>query len=193
MALQEISRRIDVLTRKRAAERKRLLKPGLCEQVQDSCRRMIEFLEVEIAGLEKSWVELLGSCQDLLETHRHLLTVPGVGKVLARVTISEMYVVERARSSGECVAYAGLAPQEQTSGTSLKKQSRTFSTGNKRLRTALYMSAIALMRHDHLCRDLYARLVGAGKPPKVAIVAIMAKTMRRIAAVANRQTPWIRA
>ena len=54
------------------------------------------------------------------------------------------------------------------------------------------MGAVSSLRHDQSSRDLYLRLISAGKPKKVAIVAVMAKLMRRIAAVANRGTPWVK-
>jgi transposase len=156
-ALQEVSRRIDVLTRQKASERKRLLKPGACEGLLASCRRLIQFIEEEIQLLEANWLALLKQCQDLALMHDNVLSIPGVGKVTARVVVSELYVVQRPRTSKECVAYGGLAPQEHSSGTSLRRQEVTFSTGNKRLRTALYMSAISSITRDALFpRTLYA-------------------------------------
>ena len=189
-ALQEVSRRIDALTRLRADERKKLLKPGACEPLLESCRRLVAFYDGEPELLEARWSGLLAACEDLRLTHAAVKTVPGVGKVAARVVVSELYVVERERTGRECVAYAGLAPQEQTSGTSVRRQTRAFATGNKRLRTALYMGAVSAIRHDALCRELYARLVGQGRPKKVALVAVMGKILRRVAAVAKRGTKW---
>src|SRR5665213_690217 len=72
--------------------------------------------------------------------------------------------VHRERTSKQCVAYAGPAPQEQTSGTSLRRKDRLFATGNKILRCALYMGAVGAIRTDPESKDLYARIVGAGKP-----------------------------
>lgn len=189
--LQEISRRIEVLTNLRAAERKRLLKPGVGKIMQDSFRRQISLLDMEIHLLEKAWCELLEAASDLKLAYTNIRTVPGCGQVTARKVVSEMLVAPRKRTTGQCVAYAGLAPQEQTSGIALRRRSQTFTTGNKLLRTALYMGAVSSLRNDVASRDLYLRLIESGKPKKVAIVAVMAKLMRRIAAVANRGTPWV--
>lgn len=191
--LQEVSRRIEVLTSQRAGEKKRLLKPGVCALVKDSCERQIRALDKEIAVMETKWKKLLESSQEMRAAFDNVLTVPGCGQATARKVVSEMLVVPRARTTAQCVSYAGLAPHEQTSGSSLRRKAQTFSTGNKFLRTALYMGAVSALRHDAPSRDLYLRLVAAGKPKKVAIVAVMAKLMRRIAAVANRGTPWVKA
>lgn len=190
--LQEVSRRIEVLTTRRAGERKRLLKPGVCGLVKESCLRQVGLLDDEILQLERAWRELLAQSNEFEKAFVNVRSVPGCGETTARKVVSEMLVVPRSRTTAQCVAYAGLAPHEQTSGTSLRRKATTFSTGNKFLRTALYMGAVSAIRHDHGSRELYIRLVSAGKPKKVAIVAVMAKLMRRIAAVANRGTPWVK-
>jgi transposase len=191
--LQEISRRIGVLTRMRGSERKRLLKPGASEALVASLRRCIEFMTAELETLEAQWEALLAQCPEQSEIRKNILTVPGVGRASARVVVSELYATIGEHTSKQCVAYAGLAPQEQTSGTSLRRKGRLFSTGNKILRCALYMGAVSALRNDSESRDLYGRIVGAGKHKKIGIVAVMNKMLRRIAAVAKRKSPWLKA
>jgi len=147
-------------------------------------------LEKEVERLERQWLEALGRCPELLKAYALALGVPGVGPKTARVVVSELLAAPRQRTVRQCFAYAGLAPHERTSGTSLRKPGRTFATGNKRMRTALYMGAVSNLRTDSESRKLYARIVGQGKHKKVAIVAVMNKLMRRIAAVVNRGTPY---
>ncbi len=191
MELQEISRRIDVLTKQRAGELRRLQKPGACKALLASCRHMAGLLAKEIARLEQQWSKTLEHCTDLATIFEVVKTVPGVGAKTARVVVSELYVTERERTVKECAAYAGVVPHEQTSGTSLRRKPQIFTTGNKRLRSALYMGAISIVSHDAESRHLYERIVDQGKPRKIGVVAVMNKTMRRIAAVAKRGTPWV--
>ena len=191
MELQEISRRIDVLTKQRAGELRRLQKPGACKPLLASCRRIAKLLEKEIAQLERIWSKTLEECSDLARIFEVVKTVPGVGAKIARVIVSELYVTERERSVKECAAYAGVVPHEQTSGTSLRRKPQIFATGNKRLRSALYMGAISIVVHDVESRSLYERIVEQGKAKKVGVVAVMNKMMRRIAAVAKRGTSWV--
>jgi len=54
------------------------------------------------------------------------------------------------------------------------------------------MGAVSAIRSDADFRELYARLTGEGEPPKVGIVAVMNKIMRRIAALAKLGTPWVK-
>lgn len=191
--LQEISRRIEVLTKMRADEKRRLKKPAASEAFLTSCHRTIAQFDQEIERLEFDWMELLRKSDDLSQTYDLIRTVPGVGHKTARVLVCELFIVERKRTPKQCAAYAGVAPYEQTSGTSLRKNARTFSTGNRRLRCALYMACIATVRFDPEMKSLYDRIVEQGKAKKVAIVAAMNKMIRRVCAVANRKTPWVRA
>lgn len=191
-ALQEISRRLDVLTRQLAAERKRLLKPGAGKELVASARRHIRWLQAEIEKLEKQWLEALAKIPELVKSYALALGVPGVGPKTARVVISELYATPRERTAKQCAAYAGVSPNDRSSGTSLKKPARTSPAGNKRLRTALYMGAVSTLRFDLECRDLYDRIIGEGKHEKLAIVAVMNKQIRRIHAVVSRGTPFVR-
>jgi transposase len=100
-------------------------------------RRCIEFITAELETLEAEWEALLAQCPEQQEIRKNILTVPGVGRATARVVVSELYATIGEHTSKQCVAYAGLAPQEQTSGTSLRRKGRLFSTGNKILRCAL--------------------------------------------------------
>ena len=190
--LQEVSRRIDVLVRLRSDEKRRAQKPGACPNLLASIQRHALWLDKEIVRLEGEWLESLNASEELLKSYALALGVPGIGHKTARVVVSEMCATPRSRTVKQCVAYAGLAPQERTSGTSLKKPSSTFGSGNKRLKTGLFMGTLSVVRVDAQSRDLYMRLIGQGKPAKVALVAVMNKTMRRIAAVLNRGTPWMK-
>lgn len=54
------------------------------------------------------------------------------------------------------------------------------------------MAAVGTLRHDAGCRDLYLRVTSQGKNAKVGLVAVMNKILRRVAAVVERGTPYVR-
>ncbi len=58
------------------------------------------------------------------------------------------------------------------------------------MRTALYMAALAATRYDPTIREFYGRLVAAGKPKKLALVACMRKLLTILGAVLRERTPW---
>lgn len=74
----------------------------------------------------------------------------------------------------------GIAPVPHRSGTTVYKRSHISKRGNLFPRKMLYMSAIASVRSNHILKEKYLRLREAGKPPKVALVAIMNHLLRTL-------------
>ena len=54
---------------------------------------------------------------------------------------------------------------------------RTIFSGRRTVRTGLYMAAVAAARYNHILTPFYQRLCAAGKPPKVALTAVMRKLL----------------
>lgn len=78
----------------------------------------------------------------------------------------------------QIAALAGLAPYDRSSGQ--RNGKRSIYGGRSRVRRALYMAAISASRHDHVLKPVYQRLRAAGKPAKVAFVAIARKLLVRL-------------
>ena len=107
-----------------------------------------------------------------------LLSISGVGAILAGVVIAELPGPDLLRSSSEAVAYAGLNPRQHQSGTSVDRITRISKIGNAALRTALYMPALSAMRHNPAIAALVARLKSRGRlSPKQIVVAAMRKLL----------------
>lgn len=86
------------------------------------------------------------------------------------------HLPELGRLDGKAIAkLAGVAPMAHDSGQ-MRGQRHVWG-GRSRVRAALYMAALSAMRHDPLLRPVYQRLRQAGKPAKVAIVALMRKML----------------
>jgi transposase len=81
-----------------------------------------------------------------------------------------------------------LAPYNRESGT--WKGRAVIGGGRKTLRDALYMPALAAMRFNPDLKANYAHLRAAGKPPKVAIVAIMRKLLETANALVKANRLW---
>ena len=58
------------------------------------------------------------------------------------------------------------------------------------MRRALYMPALNAIRHTPDMRRTYERLVAAGKPAKVAIVAVMRKLLILANTLLAEGRPW---
>ena len=103
-----------------------------------------------------------------------LHSIKGVGPVMIAMILA--FLPELGRLSGrEISKLVGVAPLNQDSG--LRKGKRCIWGGRAPLRAALYMAALSAMRWQQELKIFYQRLKAAGKPSKVAIVAVMHKML----------------
>ena len=82
----------------------------------------------------------------------------------------------------------GVAPYSRESGSFSGR--RSIRGGRVRLRSTLYMAALSARRYNPDIRELYERLVAAGKPRKVALTACMRKLLLMLNSVASQGRPW---
>ena len=175
--LQALSRRRDDLRRLAAGEKTRLAGPGLSAAVRKSLTRAIAFLGKEADRLQAQADAVVAADGRLRADGELLRTIPGVGPVAATAILAELPDPARFATAQQAAAYAGLAPRECRSGTSVRKRTRLSKAGNARLRKALYLPALTAVRFNPLVAAFYARLVAAGKPKMAALGACMRKLL----------------
>ena len=123
----------------------------------------------------------------LWDKYEMLSSVPGVGRVLSVALLSNLPELGRL-NRGEIAALAGVAPFNCDSGT-LRGQ-RKIAGGRTRLRRALYMAAVSAARCNPVLKPFYLRLRAAGKPAKVALVAVMRKLLLILNAMLKTRSAW---
>lgn len=116
-----------------------------------------------------------------------LTSVPGVGRITAIALLAQLPELGRL-SHREVSALVGVCPYNRDSGTLHGR--RTIWGGRAAVRAKLYMAAIVGTRHNPVLRAFYRRLVDAGKPKKVAIVACMRKLIVILNAMIKNNQPW---
>ena len=82
----------------------------------------------------------------------------------------------------------GVAPLARDSGTLRGK--RVVWGGRAPVRAVLYMGALVAARRNPVIRAFYRRLVAAGKPKKVALVACRRKLLTILNAMMRTNTTW---
>jgi transposase len=93
-------------------------------------------------------------------------------------------------SADQLAAFAGLTPQEFSSGYSVHGKPRLSKNGNSRLRKALYMPAIVARRCNPFIRTFCDRLLAKGKSKMSMVGAAMHKLLRQVFGVLKYQKPF---
>lgn len=116
-----------------------------------------------------------------------LTSVKGVGPTTASTLLAQLPELGRLNRK-QITSLVGLAPINRDSGT-LRGQRHIFG-GRADVRRVLYVAALVGTRFNPVLRDFYARLLAAGKPKKVALVACMHKLLIILNAIARTKSPW---
>jgi len=116
-----------------------------------------------------------------------LRTIGGIGPIVSATLLS--HLPELGQLDRKAIAkLVGVAPLNRDSGS--VKGVRHIWGGRAQVRTVLYMAALVATRHNPQIRTFYQRLLAAGKPAKVALVACMRKLLLICNAVLRSHTSW---
>ena len=135
----------------------------------------VRWLEKELARTDRDLDEAIKESPTWREDEELLRGVPGVGPVLARTLLLAELPELGSLAGKQLAALVGVAPLNRDSGTFRGR--RTVWGGRTTVRAALYMGALVAVRHNPAIREFYERLLAAGKPKKVALVACMRKLL----------------
>jgi len=154
------------------------------EVVQD-ITELMDVLAKQLETLDRRIAEHLAQYRSDLATL--LKSVKGIGPATAATLISELPELGQLKAKQIC-ALVGVAPMNRDSGQARGK--RIICGGRATVRSALYMAAIVAMRYNPVIRRCYERLLAAGKPKKVAIVACMRKLLIIMNAMVKSGRSW---
>ena len=168
-----------------AAERQRA--PRLPKRLRKSCERVIAMLEKELAALDSD-IDTTVKASPAWQAKEDLLaSVPGIGNTTARTLIAELPELGTL-DRRKIASLVGIAPFTRQSG---QWRGKSFiGGGRKTVRSALFVATMAAVRHNPLIRDFRQRLLAAGKPKMVAMIACMRKLLVILNAIARDQKPW---
>jgi len=145
------------------------------------------WLQDELAEIDKQLRALIKRSPAWRERDQLYRSAPGVGPVLSGTLLASLPELGRLDRK-QIAALVGVAPLNRDSG--LFRGRRTTWGGRSDVRAVLYMSTLVATRHNPMIRTFYRRLVSAGKPAKVALVACMRKLLTTLNAMARTSTPW---
>ena len=147
--------------------------------------KLVEILQNHLNSISDEIDLFMKRNADYEHKAKLLQTIPSIDPITAVALLAYCPELGTLKHK-EIVALAGLAPKTCQSGTMRWRE--RISGGRKRLRTALYMSALSIIRQKSGLYDLYAHLTQNKKPGKLALTAVMRKLLIQANAVLQRGT-----
>jgi len=164
------------------------------QAVSKDMAESISTLEQRIGVIQEAIKEHLKANPHLCKQKKLLLTVSGIGErnvLYILVALHGWGILTEGKGSAKgLVAYLGLDPVPYQSGSSIHRKARISRQGNRPLRSRLYVGALGGVGGNNPLRAFYQRLVGRGKPKKLALVAAARKILVWAWAVFRSNTPF---
>jgi transposase len=173
---------VEMIGAERQRER-RLTTPHL----RKSIARLVKALEKELVSVDAEIDDSVRGSPAWREKEDLLASVPGVGPIIARTLIAELPELGQLGRK-QIAALAGLAPFTRQSG---QWRGRSFIGGGRSaVRTVLFMGALVAKRRNPVLKAFFDRLVAAGKPKMVALIAVARKLLTILNAILRDNRPW---
>jgi transposase len=169
------------------AEKNRLLQCHDLRAISSDVRQHIAFLEKRLGRCDGELRQAVEQSPVWRAKDNLLKSVPGVGEVTSLTLLASLPELGEL-SNKEIAGLVGVAPQTRQSGR-WRGQARCGG-GRAGVRAVLYMATLTATRYNPVIKSFYQRLVKAGKPKKVALVASMRKLLVILNAIIKHQRGW---
>jgi transposase len=158
--------------------------------VVSDLKRSMASLQRRIVRLRREARELVRGDETIQKRFELLIRIPGIAEISALQLLGELSPLSPEMSVRQWVAHSGLDPSHRVSGTSVNKPSRMSRAGNRHLRRALYMPALAAVRCDPHLKAFYEVLLSRHKAKLQAIIAVARKLLHAIYGIFRSQTHY---
>lgn len=184
--LQSLVRRTTALEQMITQEKNRLetAPSDLAEDIQ----LLIDFLEEQKENLFAKIHAHIERHPRLKQERDQLDSIVGIGPNTAAIVLAELGDWQQFQSARQLAAYAGVTPRQHSSGSSVNGKTRLSKLGNQRLRRALFMPAMSLLRWSPQIKAWKAELLARNKTKFQIVGAVMHKLIRWIYGVLRSGT-----
>lgn len=135
--------------------------PNLIESVKSQKEQLLASIQAQLKTLKVEITKLTDDPKtkdEWVKSIQRLQTIPGVGLLTACWLVVASLNFTTCKSAESLTQYAGLAPVERRSGTSVRKRGQLAQGGNARLRRAMYMAALSALRFNPAIKAYGERL-----------------------------------
>lgn len=155
--------------------------PGhLIKKLQAHCTASLEALKNDLKAVEAAMLEEVRWDERLFRLYQVATSVRGIGPAVAIELLIATNEFLKFSSAKKFACYSGLAPFEHSSGTSVRGGSRVSKLANKKVKSLLYLPALAVVKYPGELRDYYLRKVAEGHPKMSVLNAVKNKIITRV-------------
>jgi len=181
----------DLASRRRQLVKTMTIEKNRLEHAKGWARKdilsLVAIFERRIKKIDGEIDRLIALDADQKADFDRLQTVPGVGPKVARALLMDLPELGRL-DRRQISSLVGLAPYAKDSGQ--KFGSRRIEGGRSGPRTQLYLAAMIASRYNPVLKQMHDRLRAAGKPPKVAFIAVARRLLTILNAMIKNRTEW---
>lgn len=192
--LRQITRERDQVIQARTVAKNQLhAEQAEAEPYQRSIARIkqqIAIFNKQEKEIKEEIAELINKDVEVKKAIELICSIPGIGSLTAAIVLAETNGFELIRNKAQLASYAGLDIKEKQSGTSVKGKPRISKKGNKYLRKAMHLPALAAIRHDDRFKAVFARLVSKHGIKMKAVVAVQRKLLEMVYTIYKTNTAF---
>lgn len=162
------------------------LDKSILKEMSKNTSRAIESIEKEIDRVDGQINLLVQQDFCIANKVEKITSVPGIGLVTALNMIICTGEFTRIKEPKKFACYAGVAPFEHSSGSSIRGKTRVSRKANMAMKTLLHLSAMSAIRWSSEMRSFYTRKVAGGKNKMSVLNAVRNKLISRVFACVNQ-------
>lgn len=164
---------------------------GECDFIVQSQKRSIDHFNAEIESVDSQIELIIQSVPSWNINYNLMQTIKGIGPVLAKYIIVYTENFTLFNDPRKFACFAGIAPFEYSSGTSVRGRTRVHFLGNKHMKSLLNTAAMAVIQINGEYKTYYNRRTAEGKNKMSTLNIIRNKLLFRVFAVIKRGTPYV--
>lgn len=149
-------------------------------------------LKEQVEALEEELKRLIRSHPTLLQGATLLMSAPGVSWLLSGHFLVLTRGFEEIPRYRTLAQYLGISPNEHTSGTSVRKRSRSRRYGPATARKLLHLAARSLRTHNRQARQYFLEKTAQGKPKSLVLNNLANRLLKQLCAMLRERTPYIK-
>lgn len=173
------------------SENKSYLPKEVLQTTMSHNKTMMNFLKKQLTKIEASIAELVERNPVFKQQDELLQSIPGIGRQTSVTLIAYTQAFTLFKNHRQFACFAGVAPFEYSSGSSVRGRTKVSNLANKKVKTLLNMAALSAKKWDPQIKEYYERKVGEGKNKMLVLNAVRCKLISRAFAVINRNSPFV--